>query len=80
MGPKSPRHDELIAQGWTRQFSTGEPRLSESVEEYREIGFDVLLEPVDLCPDDGTCTSCMAENPELIKVIYTRPAPEPPAD
>ena len=74
MEQKSPRHPELKAQGWTRQFSASSPRLEEAVENYRELGFEVLLEPVELNPADGTCTSCLVDNPDFVRVIYTRPA------
>ena len=73
MEQKSPRDTELTAQGWKRQFSASEPRLSEMGDQYRELGLEVLLEPVDTCPPDGGCTACIAENPEFVKVIYTRP-------
>jgi len=73
MEHKSPRDKELIAAGWTRRFAASEPRRSEAVAEYRDLGFEVLVEPVDLCPADGTCTICLAENPDYVKVIYTRP-------
>lgn len=74
MEHKSPRDEELANQGWTRQFTASEPRLSEFAEEYKELGLEVLIEPVDTCPDDETCTTCMAEDPDFVKVIYTRPA------
>ena len=74
MEHRSPNDADLLASGWTRQFSASEPRLSEAVEAYREIGLEVKLEPVDVCPSDGTCVACFAENPESLKVIYTRPA------
>jgi len=73
MEHKSPRDAALAAAGWTRQFATSEPRLSEAADEYGELGFEVLIEPVDVCPTDGTCTVCLAENPDYVKVIYTRP-------
>ena len=74
MDHRSPRDRDLVAGGWTRQFSASEPRLSEAVEAYGEMGLEVRLEPVDTCPSDGTCTACFADNPEFLKVIYTRPA------
>ncbi|MEW5723092.1 MAG: hypothetical protein AB1896_08300 [Thermodesulfobacteriota bacterium] len=74
MDHKSPRDGELVGQGWTRQFSASEPRLSEAVEAYRELGLEVLLEPLDACPADDACTSCFIDHPEYLKVIYTRPA------
>ncbi|MBW1711118.1 MAG: hypothetical protein JRG97_06385 [Deltaproteobacteria bacterium] len=73
MEQKSPRDKELQDQGWTRKFAAAEPRLSEAREGYEELGFEVLFEPLDLCPEDPACTACLAEHPDLIKVIYTRP-------
>jgi hypothetical protein len=45
------KEKDLAAQGWTRQFVAGEPRLSEAAEMYRELGFEVLLEPLPREPD-----------------------------
>jgi len=47
-----------------------EPRLSEMAAQYRELGFEVLFEPVDLASDE--CTSCMAAAPHRYKTLYTR--------
>ena len=68
------REEELKKEGWTKRFVTDEPRLSEAVEQYEEIGFDVLLEPVDSTSEE--CTSCIAAFPERYKTIYTRPKKE----
>ncbi|MCB2225291.1 MAG: hypothetical protein KQH53_01345 [Desulfarculaceae bacterium] len=70
------REAELKAQGWTRQFTADEPRLSEAVESYRALGFEVLLEPVDpaACAAEGGCTACFG-SPEAaarLKIIFTR--------
>ena len=64
------RAEELQKQGWLKRFTTDEPRLSEAVEEYRELGFEVLLEQVDL--QDEECTSCFLACPDRYKTIYTR--------
>ena len=40
------REDELIKAGWERRFIACEPRLSEIVEMYEEIGLKVHLEPL----------------------------------
>jgi len=61
---------ELLAAGWQRCFVADEPRLSEAVETYEELGFEVRLLPVAL--DDGDCTDCMRLQPDRFKVIYTR--------
>lgn len=76
------REKELSAQGWRRQFTADEPRLSEAVEHYRQLGFEVHLEEVDpaACGQDGVCTSCFAQEPAAahLKVIFTRqPWPKP---
>jgi hypothetical protein len=65
------RQEALSKLGWQRQATYDEPRLSEMVDMYREIGLEVRLEPFD--PDEAPgCTECMASMPELYKTIYTR--------
>jgi hypothetical protein len=65
-----PTEAELLAEGWERCFVADEPRLSEAVETYREIGFEVLLLPVPL--DDEACTDCMATESDRYRLIYVR--------
>jgi hypothetical protein len=67
---------ELIAQGWEKRFMADEPRLGEAVEEYRGLGFEVLLVAVDskACADSDDCTTCL-ETPEAagrMEIIFTR--------
>lgn len=38
-----PKKENL--KGWTKQFTTDEPRLSEAVELYKSLGYEVRLEP-----------------------------------
>jgi len=65
------REEELGLQGWRKQGTYDEPRLSELVELYEEAGFEVLVEPFD--PQDGSlCNECMKTFPEKYKAIYTR--------
>lgn len=61
---------ELLARGWQRCFIADEPRLSEAVETYEELGFEVALAPVT--SQDADCTECMMQDPHRFKVIYTR--------
>ena len=63
--------DSLIQQGWQRQNTLDEPRLSEVADMYREIGFDVRIEPFDPDKESG-CTECMKASPEQYKTICTR--------
>jgi hypothetical protein len=73
------REEELTAAGWTRQFVACEPRLSEMAEMYRDIGFEVLLEPlpvkgdvnVEICKASH-CTACFDADQEKYKIIFTR--------
>ncbi|MGD8563540.1 MAG: hypothetical protein PVG03_13425 [Desulfarculaceae bacterium] len=72
------REAELKGQGWTRQTMTNEPRLSEAVQEYRGLGFEVHLEPVNpkACESQSECTMCF-DKPEVakeFKIIFTRPS------
>jgi len=64
------REEQLKKEGWEKRFTIDEPRLSEMVEQYKELGFEVLLEPVDLSSEE--CTSCIAADPNRYKTIYTR--------
>ena len=67
------REAELEAEGWIRQFTMDEPRLSEAVGMYQLLGFEVHLEPV--APDESSeeCTACLKVLCDLYKTIYTRP-------
>jgi hypothetical protein len=64
------RENELKKEGWEKRFTTDEPRLSEMVEQYKELGFEVLLEPVDTSSEE--CTSCITAFSDRYRTIYTR--------
>ncbi len=64
------REEELKKEGWEKRFTMDEPRISEMAEQYRELGFEVLIEPVD--PSSEECLSCIASNPNRYKTLYTR--------
>jgi hypothetical protein len=66
------RESELIQAGWTRQSMHDEPRLSDVVEVYMEMGMEVHLEPFNPDEEKG-CIECMRISPEKYKTIYTRP-------
>ena len=53
------REEELNAAGWQRQTTYDEPRLSEMVDLYRELGLEVHLETFDPEADHTDCTECM---------------------
>jgi hypothetical protein len=66
------REEELKKEGWEKRFTMDEPRLSEMIEQYKELDFEVLLEPVD--PSSEECTSCLTDPAfsSRYKTIYTR--------
>lgn len=73
------REEELVSQGWEKRFVASEPRLSEAVELYESIGFEVLLEPLfsedginkESCETSG-CTVCFETDRECYRIIFTR--------
>jgi hypothetical protein len=65
------REEELKKEGWEKRFTTDEPRLSEILGQYKELGFEVLLEPVDTSSEE--CTTCITAFSDRYKTIYTRP-------
>ena len=65
------KREDLEQQGWTRQATTDEPRLSEMVAFYEEIGYEVVTIP--FTPDEkGGCDQCMRDFPNRFRTIYTR--------
>lgn len=65
------REEELTSQGWEKQTTHDEPRLSDVVEMYEEMDFEVHLEPFNPEEEPG-CIACMKAMPEKYKTIYTK--------
>jgi multimeric flavodoxin WrbA len=63
--------EKLIREGWEKQATYDNPRLTEMVEMYKEIGLEVHLEPFNAKNEEG-CTGCMQLMPDMFKTIYTR--------
>ncbi len=62
----------LEGEGWVRCGIFCEPRLSELVALYQELGYDVLLRPLDSSElDDALCQECFARGTERYRVLYT---------
>jgi hypothetical protein len=55
-----------------RQFTTDEPRLSEAVELYRSLGYEVHLEPATFNEKYEMCKACVKADCQKYKTIYTR--------
>ena len=61
---------------WTKRTTIDEPRLSELVELYEELGFEVLLRPVSRDELGNECSDCLLSMPDRYQTIYTRPRPD----
>jgi hypothetical protein len=68
----SKRQDELRRQGWEERFVACEPRLSEWVENYTEMGFEVHLEPLPVDYAAGECCECFKQDRDKYRIICTR--------
>jgi hypothetical protein len=68
--------EKLIKEGWQKQATYDDPRLSEMVEMYAEIGLEVHLEPFNVENESG-CNGCMQLKPDRFKTLYTRRKMEP---
>jgi len=65
------REEELARHGWEKQTTHDEPRLSDIVEMYEEMKFEVHLEPFNPDEEPG-CVKCMKAMPDKYKTIFTR--------
>ncbi len=64
--------DTLEAEGWERRSVLDEPRLSEAVRLYEELGFEVKLIDPDPADCDG-CTTCFeGDQAGRLRVVYTK--------
>ena len=69
---KGLREKELEKEEWIKQTTIGEPRLSEIVELYKSLGYEVRLEPVKLDELDEECRRCYALEGDKVKTVYVR--------
>ena len=63
---------ELKRKGWVKQFTTDEPRLSEAVELYKSLDYEVRLEKAEFNKDNETCKACFQVDRNKCKIIYIR--------
>jgi hypothetical protein len=65
---------DLEQQGWTHRFTTIGVRLSEAVDLYLQLGFEVHLEPAEQTSEPSesvACRYCFVTT--RAQTIYTRP-------
>ena len=63
---------ELEKKGWIKHNTIDDPRLSEIIEEYESLGFEVHLEPMKLEDMDKECRICYKNQLDKLKTVYTR--------
>ena len=61
-----------IAGGWERRFIANGPRVEEMVDLYRELGFEVVADPILPQQLSGDCGDCQLLMQLQFKMIYTR--------
>jgi len=66
------RMEQLTGEGWTKKFTAREPQLSEYVEMYESLGFEVCLQPPDVDEKGDQCRECFKAGDDRYRVIYTR--------
>jgi hypothetical protein len=74
---KGGKEGELLAAGWTKQTTIGEPRLSEIVENYRALGYEVQVVEYKEAESGDSCNTCFSAGAEMGQVygdVYIRKA------
>ncbi|MEO6352756.1 MAG: hypothetical protein ABI575_06330 [Oxalobacteraceae bacterium] len=61
---KGGKEGDLLAQGWTKQTTIGEPRLSEIAENYRQLGYEVTIVQHPVEATDDSCNTCFSAGPD----------------
>ncbi|MFH1153975.1 MAG: hypothetical protein V1793_09165 [Pseudomonadota bacterium] len=64
-------NSESQEMGWKKRGIYDEPKLSEIAAMYKELGFQVRLEPLDLLNQTTGCSECMKSSPDRYRVLYT---------
>jgi hypothetical protein len=70
-----PANPELVAQGWERRFVTDGRRLSEYVQLYESMGYEVQAEPVRESEIGPDCNDCRLIMLMQFHTVYTRKQP-----
>ena len=70
--------DPLESENWERRGIFSEPRVGELVALYKELGYEVRVEPLDPAdlPTEG-CRECILVQSQRFRTIYTRPGCPP---
>ena len=66
-----PHDPALVAQGWEFRCNTDDSRLNDVVDTYKELGFEIHLEAVNLSGLSSDCGGC-ATMLAAFSAVYTR--------
>lgn len=73
---KGGKEADLLSEGWVKQTTIGEPRLSEIVENYRQLGYEVhVVEHREEAGTGAGCNTCFTAGAEMGQVygdVYIR--------
>ncbi|MEZ5616322.1 MAG: hypothetical protein R3E35_14045 [Rhodocyclaceae bacterium] len=71
---KGGKEADLLAAGWVKQTTIGEPRLTEIVENYRRLGYEVhvIEHPEETGDGCNTCFTAGAEMGQVYGDVYIR--------
>lgn len=72
MSERKKLSEDVEKEGWIKQTTIGEPRLSEIVELYKSLGYKVRVEPATLDELDEECRRCYGNEIDELKTVYTR--------
>ena len=62
----------LLAQGWQRRFVTDMNRAAEVADLYRQLGFEIRLEPIPQEQFGEHCDACQLAMLLRFRTIYTK--------
>jgi hypothetical protein len=67
--------EELATKGYSKRFTAAEPRLSEAVQFYEALGYEVYVRDANVQDfESEDCSACL--DPTSLKTIFTRKRPE----
>ena len=66
---------DLVAKGWERRFMADPNRLQESTAIYKELGYEIHIEPVKPEELSTVCGDCRLVACSAFSTIYTRRKP-----
>ncbi len=72
---KGGKEADLLAEGWVKKTTIGEPRLSEIAENYRHLGYEVQVVEHGVEASGDGCNTCFTAGAEMGQVygdVYIR--------